>query len=163
MSEDKDKWTYQSEVAWTRKLCKEMEAAGAVVVPLVGGGMCSGLPDRLIIYKDWQGLIEFKGPKTKIRLNQELMIRKINKRCNFFTVICRAGRDTGRDSVHADFCQNTGLDNTGGSATLNTPIWHSFQLAFDGTGLGLLKAIIELKGWVASLKDFIRVYTPKGS
>jgi len=50
-----------SESKHTAEFCKRLEQAGALVTPIVGGMRGKrGAPDRLIIAKQWQGLIEFK-------------------------------------------------------------------------------------------------------
>lgn len=67
-----------TESEWTRKLCKQMEQAGATVIAIVGSiRQQSGLPDRLIIHKDLVVLVEFKSEKGKLSLLQAVVHRDI--------------------------------------------------------------------------------------
>ncbi len=61
-----------SEAEFTARVCKGLEALGAVVYVLPGVGLSSGLPDRLMVHRDWAGLLEFKGKNTKVQENQRI-------------------------------------------------------------------------------------------
>ena len=72
----------------TAPFCKGLVELGAQVVVLAGSGMSSGWPDRLVIHADWKGFIEFKGPRTPLRKNQEVNIREVMRR-GFPAVVVR--------------------------------------------------------------------------
>lgn len=77
------------EINWTKQICNEMRAVGAIVHPLTGAQMSSGLPDRLVVHPNWSGLLEFKGSGTKLRVNQSIVIRDIISRNESFVFIVR--------------------------------------------------------------------------
>lgn len=60
------------ESTFTEK-CKDwLESIGCKVVPLVASRMSPpGLNDRLVIHRDWMGLIEFKGTNTPWEKHQK--------------------------------------------------------------------------------------------
>jgi hypothetical protein len=69
------------EIKWTKKICKELEAQGAMIFPIVASRMQPpGWPDRIIVHKNWTGFIEFKGESTAIRPVQVVVMRNLRKR-----------------------------------------------------------------------------------
>jgi len=69
------------ESKWTRKVCEDLKRQNAKVVAFVGQIMQeSGIPDRYVCHRLWQGFLEFKGIKTKLQLHQEIFIREISAR-----------------------------------------------------------------------------------
>jgi hypothetical protein len=64
----------------TRKLCAKMEAAGASVLPIIGGRYGrAGWPDRYFAYKGGQVWIEFKVPGGVIDVAQQNVIARLIK------------------------------------------------------------------------------------
>ena len=60
------------EMEFTRRICKELEADGALVFPIVAGNMQKpGWPDRLIVHRFGLFMIEFKGSTTPLSLAQK--------------------------------------------------------------------------------------------
>ena len=49
------------ESKFTKWFTRILVEDGAVIVPIVGGQMQSGWPDRLVVHRDWQGLVEVKA------------------------------------------------------------------------------------------------------
>lgn len=116
------------ECAWTAAICAQMESVGAIWHPLVASGAQSSLPDRLIVSKDWSGLLEFKGLNTVLRLNQSLTIRNMVVRDANFVFIVRYP-----DLIQLPCAQ---IVNEDGYYTV---------ARFDGTGKGLLEVLKRLR------------------
>lgn len=78
-----------SESEHTAEFCKRLTEVGALVIPIVGGMYGKrGAPDRLIISKQWQGLIEFKyGDKGRVAGLQHKIALDVSKRKYCFSVI----------------------------------------------------------------------------
>lgn len=69
------------EAQWTKKICKGLIECGAMVFPIVASRMQPpGWPDRLVVHREWVGLIEFKGVDTIVRPVQIAVIRELRKR-----------------------------------------------------------------------------------
>lgn len=69
------------ESSYRSKICTELRKLGCIVIPIVGtaaGG--SGYPDTMILTKKLDFFIEFKGPTTKIRPIQRVVLEKIRKK-----------------------------------------------------------------------------------
>ena len=79
-----------NESAFTKEICDKIKKCNGMIYPLIGqkietkaGKIYAGQvawPDRLIVHKYWQGLIEFKGLKTKLRDEQRIIIRRLKER-----------------------------------------------------------------------------------
>lgn len=121
------------ECEWTKQICDEMTKSGAIVAPLVASGAQNSLPDRLVVHRDWSGLLEFKGEKTILRLNQAIMIRNMVSRDPDFVYIVRFP-----DLIQLPCTQVVNVDG------------YYTVARFDGTGLGLLKALKLLRESVES-------------
>ena len=72
----------------TKPFCDGLKELGCMVAVMAAGGTSSGWPDRLIIHRGFKGFIEFKGPRTRVRKNQELTMRESNRR-DFPAVVVR--------------------------------------------------------------------------
>jgi hypothetical protein len=69
------------EIQWTKKICKELEACGAMIFPIVASRMQPpGWPDRIVVHKNWHGFIEFKGEHTAVRPVQAVVMKNLRKR-----------------------------------------------------------------------------------
>ena len=89
------------ESPWTRKICKQIEAAGGMTFPIVGGPMQpAGWPDRIVIVKGWCGLIEFKGEETQVSRLQWLIIENIHKRGPYAYIARYPGHLFNPDDLH---------------------------------------------------------------
>ena len=77
----------------TATFCKGLVELGCMVTVMAAGGTSSGWPDRLVIHHAWAGFIEFKGPRTRLRKNQELTMREAMRR-GFPCVVVRFCRKT---------------------------------------------------------------------
>lgn len=114
------------ECAWTRDICKEMEAQGAFIMVNAGSVFSRDNPDRAIIHTLWHGFIEFKAEATPIKVGQGVKIREINKRTPGMAVIVRKPNQI--ELPIPEDCR------------------HSAIVAyFDGTGKGLLEQLKALK------------------
>ena len=70
-----------TESEWTRKICKQMETLGALVIAIVGSRMQqSGLPDRMVIWKGVVIFIEFKSEKGKLSALQTAIHKQMTSR-----------------------------------------------------------------------------------
>jgi hypothetical protein len=69
-----------SECKWTRDCCKELTAAGAIIIPHVMGKMASHTPDRSVIWTGGNFFVEFKGLRTPWRDGQRILAGRINSR-----------------------------------------------------------------------------------
>lgn len=74
--------TRVTEARFTADVTKVMRNRGAMVYPLIAGhdGAPIGWPDRLVVSRQWIGLLEFKGLTTVISPNQETVIRELWRR-----------------------------------------------------------------------------------
>ena len=79
----------------TRKLCRALEAQGAICIPLVGGAMSMpGVPDRFIAHKAIPGgmFVEFKVEGGCIDARQAHVINGLRERgVRVEVVVIRAG------------------------------------------------------------------------
>ena len=92
------------ECQWTRKICKEMEKAGALCFAIVGGKMqASGWPDRLVVTKHGVVLIEFKGVKTAVTRLQLAVHREILRRGPYVYVAREPGVLTLNGEIVGEF------------------------------------------------------------
>jgi hypothetical protein len=104
---------------FTRKICSDLKALGALVYPLIGQTRgVRGWPDRYVHHWRWCGFLEFKGPKTIVDPLQLETIRKLNQRREFTAFIVR------EPDILLD-CNENKICN------------------FAGTGQDLLDAIVE--------------------
>lgn len=56
------------ECAWTRRICKEMQSCGALVLPYVASKMQpAGYPDRIVVWRGEVYWLEFKGQDTAVQ------------------------------------------------------------------------------------------------
>ena len=136
------KWSLESEMsntrariisrecAKTRDICKDLVALGALVFVLHGNNVVSGLPDRLIVHRDWSGLLEFKDNNTELRANQRINIKNMVLRDPDFAYIVRF------PNLIQLPCDQ--IVNSDGYYTVAT---------FDGTARGLLDTLIKLKNY----------------
>lgn len=65
---------------FTTQVCKAFMTVGGIAVVNHGSKLSSGVPDRTIICKHGLVYLEFKGPSTKISLNQTLWMERVNAR-----------------------------------------------------------------------------------
>lgn len=112
-----------TESEWTREVISSMKRLGCYPLTLSASKrQQNGVPDRYVagpgIYS-FACWLEFKGARTQVRLDQKLVIRNLRARDR---TCCYVVRYPGRveDEVGA------------------------LLAAFDGTGLGLMKALKEL-------------------
>lgn len=72
---------HQLESRFTAWVTRVMKEHGAKILVIMGGGrgMESGWPDRLVWSRQWRGLLEFKGTKTKVKPEQTLVMRQLNQ------------------------------------------------------------------------------------
>lgn len=76
--------------SWTSK---QIVQCGGIVIPLIGGSMTKGWPDRLVFHREWHGLIEFKAPRGKLREDQRINLERLNLVSPGHAVVARAGKD----------------------------------------------------------------------
>lgn len=79
-AEKKENIVTMKESAFEAKICKEFREAGALVYKLPATGETSGLPDRLVIHRDWVGLLEFKAAGGELRANQRACLKQCQRR-----------------------------------------------------------------------------------
>jgi hypothetical protein len=92
------------ESLWTKKICKQMEACGAMIFPIVASKMQQpGWPDRLVVCVGWCGLIEFKGVHTAIREVQRVRMRDIRKRGRYVFLAREPGELYDGDQLVGEF------------------------------------------------------------
>ena len=117
----------------TAPFCKGLVELGCLVTVMAAGGTSSGWPDRLVIHRAWAGFIEFKGPRTRVRKNQELTMRECMRR-GFPAVVVRFCRKTVSGQTYrwgqieiegctgpnlaATGCESIDFDGTPGSCLL---------------------------------------------
>ena len=110
-----------NEITWTQKLTKQMRDVGALVVPYVGNTrQINGFPDRIIISSIIGAivLVEFKGLTTKVTHMQANFHVTANRQAPGCCFLVRAPDIVTLVSQGA---------------------------RFDGTGLGLLHTIKQLR------------------
>lgn len=74
---------------WTANLRKELELAGAIIVPIIAGPMSSGWPDRIIWHKLWRGFAEIKGAQTRVTPQQRRNLQSLDRRRPGTAVVLR--------------------------------------------------------------------------
>lgn len=86
------------EAKFTKWFTRILVEDGAIIVPIVGSNMQSGWPDRLVVHRDWQGLVELKARTGKLGPRQRDNIESLCKRKRGFAVVVRelADAHTGR-------------------------------------------------------------------
>lgn len=80
-----------SEIPFTRRVCEEMTEAGAFVIPYVASSHASGIPDRMVVHRQWSGWLEFKGVTTPVKKRQSLMMKQMHARDPGIVFIVREG------------------------------------------------------------------------
>ena len=78
------------------RFSKRLRAQGALVVPYVAGSHgLIGFPDKLVIHKLWTGVVEIKGPRTKVEEAQKQRMRQIDEIWPGHCVMARFEPDVG--------------------------------------------------------------------
>jgi len=72
---------FNNESAFTRWFCRQLEAASAETIPMVGSTMGkNGLPDRYVCHTRFRGWLEFKRDNGRLTTLQRLQMEKLSAR-----------------------------------------------------------------------------------
>lgn len=94
----------RNESDFTKAFCRKLENRGALVFPIVANvRQHPGWPDRLIIATWWCGLLEFKGPRTRVSPLQKIIGTRIRERNPDAAYVLRAKSNEGEAGELQDF------------------------------------------------------------
>lgn len=147
----------QTESDWTRRLCKQMEEYNALVLSLVGGRIQqAGVPDRFVSHRVlFTGWLEFKGPRTRIMEHQAVMLNRLNHGQPYSAFIVRANAERGEPGGWIQYAppSEPGFSKGEPGGFMNKKQIRSFT--FDGTGLGLLRALYVLPNLIDPERELV--------